>query len=129
MSKGVNKVTIIGNVGNDVVLRYSQQEMPILNLSVATSQTWKRNDGNRESKTEWHKIVLFNTLAKIGADYIKKGSKVYIEGHLQTRKWQDKAGIERSTTEIIAHDMQMLDKLADSGKINSNGNIADDFPF
>lgn len=107
---GVNKVIIVGNLGNDPEIRYSNNGAAIANISVATSESWKdKNSGERQERTEWHRIVLFNRLGDIAGEYLKKGSKVYIEGKLQTRKWQDQQGQDRYTTEIVADQMQMLD--------------------
>lgn len=110
MAKGVNKVILIGNLGNDPELRHLPSGIPVANLSIATSESWKnKQTGAREERTEWHRVILFSNLAEIAKNYLHKGSKVYIDGRLQTRKWQDKNGQERYTTEIIANEMQMLD--------------------
>jgi len=107
---GVNKVIIVGNLGNDPEVRYSSNGAAIANISVATSDSWKdKNTGERQERTEWHRIVMFNRLGEIAGEYLKKGSKVYIEGKLQTRKWQDQQGNDRYSTEIVADQMQMLD--------------------
>ena len=110
---GVNKVIIVGNLGQDIELKYSQSGDGIANLSIATSDTWTDKQGQKQEKTEWHRVVLFGKLAEIANQYLHKGSKVYIEGKLQTRKWQDKAGADRWTTEIVVNGfggtMQMLD--------------------
>jgi single-strand DNA-binding protein len=110
MSKGVNKVILLGNVGNDPETRYTQTGNAVTNLSLATSETWKdKLTGQKQEKTEWHKVIFFNQLAEICSKYVKKGSKLYIEGQIKTKKWQDKQGNDRYTTEIIAKEMQMLD--------------------
>jgi len=110
MSRGVNKVILIGNLGQDPDTRYSAGGMAITTVSVATSETWKdKNTGQQQEKTEWHRVVFFRRLAEIAGEYLKKGSKVYIEGKLQTRKWQDQSGQDRYTTEVVASEMQMLD--------------------
>ena len=110
MARGVNKVIIIGGLGNDPDIRYTGDGKAIANLSVATSEGWKdKQTGENKEKTEWHRVVAFGKLAEIMGEYLKKGSKVYIEGKLQTRKWQDKSGNDRYTTEIVANDLQMLD--------------------
>jgi len=110
MSRGINKVILIGNIGKDPEVRYSPNGAAIANISVATSEEWKdKNTGEKVSKTEWHRIVMFKRLAEIAGEYLKKGSKVYIEGKLQTRKWQDKDGNDKYTTEIVANELQMLD--------------------
>lgn len=107
---GVNKVIIVGNLGNDPEVRYSNNGAAIANISVATSDSWKdKNTGEKQERTEWHRIVMFNRLGEIAGEYLKKGSKVYIEGKLQTRKWQDPQGNDRYSTEIVADQMQMLD--------------------
>lgn len=110
MARGINKVILIGNLGNDPDTRYTPQGSAITNLSVATDESYKdKNTGQMVPKTEWHRVVLFNRLAEIAKEYLKKGSKVYLEGRLQTRKWQDQGGQDRYTTEIVANEMQMLD--------------------
>ena len=107
---GVNKVIILGNLGQDPETKHLPSGSAVTNISVATSETWKDKDsGEKKEKTEWHRIVAFNRLAEIIGQYLKKGSKVYIEGKLQTRKWQDKDGNDRYSTEIVASEMQMLD--------------------
>ncbi len=104
----VNKVILVGNLGNDPTVRYSASGDAITNISVATTDSWKDKNGEKQEKTEWHKVAFFGKLAEIAGEYLKKGSQVYIEGKLQTRKWQDKDGHDRYTTEIIADRMQML---------------------
>lgn len=107
---GVNKVIIVGNLGNDPEVRYSSNGAAIANISIATSDTWKdKTTGEKQEKTEWHRVVMFNRLGEIAGEYLRKGSKVYIEGKLQTRKWQDQSGQDKYTTEIVANEMQMLD--------------------
>jgi len=109
-SRGVNKVILIGNIGQDPEVRYTPGGSAITNISVATSETWKdKQTGQAQERTEWHRVVFFNRLAEIAGEYLRKGSKVYIEGSLRTRKWQDQQGQERYTTEIVANEMQMLD--------------------
>ncbi|XBC38458.1 MAG: single-stranded DNA-binding protein [Buchnera aphidicola (Floraphis meitanensis)] len=111
-SRGVNKVILIGYLGKDPEVRYMQNGGSVTNITLATSETWKdKNTGEIKEKTEWHKIVFFNKLAEIAGEYLKKGSQVYIEGSLQTRKWQDQNGLDRYVTEIIVSvggTMQML---------------------
>jgi single-strand DNA-binding protein len=110
MARGINKVILIGNLGADPDTKMTQQGSAITNLNIATDESYKdKNTGQMVPKTEWHRIVMFNRLAEIAKDYLRKGSKVYIEGKLQTRKWQDQNGQERYTTEIIANELQMLD--------------------
>jgi len=109
-SRGVNKVILVGNLGNDPETRYTQAGAAITNISVATSETWKdKQTGQPQERTEWHRVVFFNRLAEIAGEYLRKGSKVYVEGGLRTRKWQDKEGQDRYTTEIVGNEMQMLD--------------------
>lgn len=108
--RGINKVTIVGNLGQDPEVRYMPNGGAVTNISVATSETWKdKNTGEQREMTEWHRIVFYRRLAEIAGEYLRKGSKVYIEGRLQTRKWQGQDGQDRYTTEIIANEMQMLD--------------------
>lgn len=110
MARGVNKVILIGNLGKDPEVRYSPNGGAMANVTIATSESWKdKNTGEQVDKTEWHRVVFFRRLAEIVGEYLKKGSKVYIEGKLQTRKWQDKDGNDRYTTEVVANEMQMLD--------------------
>ena len=105
----VNKVILVGNLGRDPEVRYSPNGAAICNITLATSRNWKdRESGERREETEWHRVVLYNRLAEIAGEYLKKGRSVYIEGRLQTRKWQDKEGQDRWTTEIVADQMQML---------------------
>lgn len=109
-SRGVNKVILVGNLGQDPETRYMPSGGAVTNISVATSETWKdKQTGEPQERTEWHRVAFFNRLAEIAGEYLKKGSKVYIEGSLRTRKWQDQNGQDRYTTEIIANEMQMLD--------------------
>lgn len=111
MARGINKVILIGNLGQDPETRYMPSGGAVTNITLATSETWKdKQSGQQQERTEWHRIVFFNRLAEIAGEYLRKGSKVYIEGALRTRKWQDKAtGQDRYTTEIVANEMQMLD--------------------
>ena len=110
MARGINKVILVGNIGQDPETRVTGSGAAITNLSIATSETWKdKQTGQPQERTEWHRVVFFNRLAEIAGQYLKKGSKVYVEGSLRTRKWQDKSGQDRYTTEIVASEMQMLD--------------------
>ncbi|HEY6281820.1 MAG TPA: single-stranded DNA-binding protein [Burkholderiales bacterium] len=104
----VNKVIIIGNLGRDPEVRYMPDGGAVANISVATTGTWKDKSGEKQERTEWHRVAFFGKLAEIAGEYLKKGSQVYVEGSLRTRKWQDKEGKERYTTEIVADRMQML---------------------
>ena len=109
MARGINKVILVGNHGADPETRYMPSGSAVTNLSVATSESWKdKQTGEQNERTEWHKVVMFDRLAEIAAEYLRKGSQVYIEGKLQTRKWQDRDGNDRWTTEIRANEMQML---------------------
>jgi single-strand DNA-binding protein len=109
MARGINKVIIVGNVGGDPETRYMPSGSAVTNLTVATNESWKdKQTGEKKERTEWHRVAMFNRLAEIAAEYLRKGSQVYIEGKLRTRKWQDKDGQDRYTTEIIADEMQML---------------------
>jgi single-strand DNA-binding protein len=113
-SRGVNKVILVGNVGNDPEIKNMPNGNAVANISVATSETWKdKGNGEQQEKTEWHRVVFFNRLAEIVGQYIKKGSKVYLEGRLQTRMWEQD-GVKRYTTEIVASEMQMLDNAGSS---------------
>ncbi len=116
MARGVNKVILVGNLGRDPEVRYSPNGQAIANVNIATSDSWKdKNTGEKQERTEWHRVVFFGRLAEIAGEYLKKGSQIYIEGRLQTRKWQDKDGNDRYTTEIVANEMQMLGSRAGSG--------------
>ena len=109
MARGVNKVIIVGNLGADPETRAMPSGTTVANLRIATTENWKdRQSGENQERTEWHRVALFGRLAEVAAEYLKKGSQVYIEGSLRTRKWQDKQGNERYSTEIVANDMQML---------------------
>lgn len=106
---GVNKVILMGNLGQDPEVRYTPNGVAIANLSVATSESWQdKNTGEKKELTEWHRVVLYRRLAEVAGEYLKKGAKVYIEGRLRTRKWQDQNGQDRYTTEIMADEMQMI---------------------
>jgi single-strand DNA-binding protein len=105
----VNKVIIVGNLGRDPEVRYTPNGSAVCNVSVATTRIWKNKDsGDKNEETEWHRVVFYDKLAEIAGEYLKKGRSVYVEGRLKTRKWQDKDGVEKYTTEIVATDMQML---------------------
>ena len=108
-ARGINKVIIVGNLGNDPEVRYSQAGMAMTSISVATSESWKdKTSGEQQERTEWHRIKFFGKLAEIAGEYLKKGSHVYVEGKLRTDKYTDKNGVEKYTTDIIADEMQML---------------------
>lgn len=150
MARGVNKVILIGNLGADPEVRFMPSGGAVANLRIATSESWKdKQTGEQVERTEWHTVVLFNRLGEIAGEYLKKGSKVFIEGSLRTRKWQDKTGQDRYTTEIVGAEMQMLDSKGggqtytgeDSAKSASGGSrptaapvaasteLDDDIPF
>ena len=146
-SRGVNKVILIGNVGRDPEVRYMPNGNAVANVTLATSETWKdKNTGENQERTEWHRVVFFRRLGEVVGEYVKKGSKIYVEGRLQTRKWQGQDGQDRYTTEIVADQMQMLDSRGGggggeygtgasqgSGKASSppadDGGFDDDIPF
>ena len=116
MARGVNKVILVGNLGNDPDIRYTAGGAAVANISLATTDSWKdKESGEQQDRTEWHRIVFFGRLAEIVGEYLRKGSQVYVEGRLQTRKWQDKSGNDRYTTEIVANEMQMLGGRGGSG--------------
>lgn len=121
MSRGINKVILIGHLGNDPEIRYTPTGTAIINVRLATKSVWKDKNGIPQEKTEWHYVILFNRRAEMVGNYLKKGSKIYIEGSLQTRKWQDKDGDDKYTTEILAKDVQFLDS-----RIKSQHPINDD---
>lgn len=109
MARGVNKVILVGNLGSDPEIKYMPSGGAVANLSIATAESWKdKNSGEKQERTEWHRVVFFNRLAEIVGEYLRKGAQIYVEGRLQTRKWQDKNGQDRYTTEIVASEMQML---------------------
>jgi single-strand DNA-binding protein len=113
---GVNKVIIVGRIGQDPEIRYMPNGNAVTNCSIATSEKWKdKNTGESQERAEWHRAVFFNKLAEIAGEYLKKGSMVYIEGSLRTRKWQDQSGVDRYTTEIVVGQMQMLDSRSGDG--------------
>lgn len=116
MARGVNKVILIGNLGNDPETKFLPSGGAVTNVSLATSESWKdKQTGQMQERTEWHRVVFFNKLAEIAGEYLKKGSKVYVEGSLRTRKWQGQDGQDRYTTEIVASEMQMLDGRGEGG--------------
>ncbi|MDA3922727.1 MAG: single-stranded DNA-binding protein [Salinisphaera sp.] len=121
-SKGINKAIIVGNLGADPDIRYTSAGTAVANLSVATSEFWKdKHQGDQREVTEWHRIVFFARLAEVAGEYLRKGSKVYVEGRIQTRKWQNKDGVDQYTTEIVGNEMQMLDSRGGSGNGSSSG--------
>jgi single-strand DNA-binding protein len=141
---GVNKVIVVGRLGSDPDTRYMPSGSAVTNVSVATSESWKdKETGEKQERTEWHRVVFFNRLAEIASEYLKKGSQIYVEGRLQTRKWEDKEGNEKWTTEIVANQMQMLGDRMSSGSSSNdrppaqntnknyfaNDDFDDDIPF
>ena len=125
MARGVNKVILVGNLGKDPEVRYMPNGNAVANITLATSESWKdKTSGEQQEKTEWHRIVMFRRLGEIAGEYLKKGSQVYIEGKLQTRKWQDNSGNDRYTTEIVASDMQMLGGRSGGGSAEFSSNSA-----
>ncbi len=136
----VNKVILVGRLGADPEIRYTPDGTMVTNLSVATNEQWKDKDGERQQRTEWHRVVTFRRLAEICGNYLSKGSLVYLEGRIQTRSWDDKDGNKRYTTEIIASNMQMLDRKSDASGYSDEapansraetglGTYEDDVPF
>ena len=116
MAREVNKVILVGNLGADPEIRYMPNGGAVANVTVATTESWKdKQSGENQEKTEWHRVVFFARLAEIVGEYLKKGSQIYVEGRLQTRKWQDKSGQDRYTTEIVANEMQMLGSRGGAG--------------
>lgn len=121
MARGVNKVILVGNLGADPEVKYMPSGGAVTNVSIATTDSWKdKNSGEKQERTEWHRVVFFNRLAEIAGEYLRKGSQIYMEGRLQTRKWQDKDGNDRWTTEIVGNEMQMLGGRGDGGGGGSN---------
>ena len=115
MARGINKVILIGNLGRDPETRYTQGGSAVTNLNLATTDQWRDRETNEpQERTEWHRVVCFRRLAEVAGQYLRKGSKCYIEGYLQTRSWEDREGQTRYTTEIVARDMQMLDSRGDA---------------
>ncbi len=126
MARGINKVILIGNLGADPETRAMPSGMTVANIRIATSENWKdKQSGEQKERTEWHNVAMFGRLGEIAGEYLKKGSKVYIEGSLRTRKWQDKQGNDRYTTEIIANEMQMLDSRGGGGMGGGGGGGGD----
>lgn len=128
----INKVMLIGNLGKDPEIRYMPSGDAIANLTLATTENWKDKSGEKQEKTEWHRISMFGRLAEIAGEYLKKGSSVYIEGKLQTRKWQDKEGQQRSITEIVGESFQLIkrnDTQGAEGVNQSAAPVGDDQPF
>jgi len=122
MARGINKVILVGNLGADPETRYMPSGKAVTNIRIATSEGWKdKQTGDLQERTEWHRVVLFDKLGEIAAEYLRKGSQVYIEGSIRTRKWQDKEGKDQYTTEIVAREMQMLGSRAGAGSGENRG--------
>jgi single-strand DNA-binding protein len=115
MARGVNKVILIGNLGGDPEVRYTPGGAAVANVTLATNESWNDREGQRQDRTEWHRLVFWSKLAEIVGQYLKKGSKIFVEGRLQTRQWDDQSGQKRYTTEIVVTDMQMLDGRGEGG--------------
>ncbi len=124
MARGVNKVIIVGNLGQDPEVKYMPNGNAVCNMTVATSESWKDQQGQLQERTEWHRCTLYRKLAEIAGQYLRKGAKVYLEGKLQTREWQDQQGQKRYTTEIIVDEMQMLDSKQAGGAPAGNAPAA-----
>ncbi|MCW8109837.1 single-stranded DNA-binding protein [Alteromonas ponticola] len=120
-NRGVNKVILVGHLGNDPEVRYMPNGNAVANLSLATSESWKDQQGQVQEKTEWHRLTMYRRLAEIAGEYLKKGAQIYVEGKLQTRKWQDQQGQDRYTTEIIVDQMQMLGGRQEGGNPGNAG--------
>jgi len=124
MARGINKVILVCNLGQDPEVRYTPAGAAVTTISVATTEAWNDKEGNKQERTEWHRVVFFSRLAEIAGEYLKKGSQVYIEGKLRTNKWQDKSGNDRYTTEIMANEMQMLGgRPGSGGGMGGGGNM------
>tara|TARA_Y100000588_G_scaffold201921_1_gene215576 strand:- start:20 stop:463 length:444 start_codon:yes stop_codon:yes gene_type:complete len=120
--RGVNKVILIGNLGADPEVKYTSSGVPVANFNLATSESWTdKTTGERQERTEWHRLVLWRKLAEIAGQYLKKGGKIYVEGKLQTRSWDDQNGQKRYTTEVVVDEMQMLDGRSDGGGVGQAG--------
>jgi len=127
MARGINKVILIGNLGKDPEVRYMPNGQAVANVTLATSESWKdKNTGEQQERTEWHRVVFYRRLGEIAGEYLKKGSKIYVEGKLQTKKWQDNNGNDRYTTEIVANEMQMLDSKGAGGSNQYNQQASGD---
>jgi len=119
MSRGINKAVIVGTLGKDPDIKYAANGNAVVNVSVATNESWKdRETGEKQERTEWHRIVMFGRLGEIASQYLKKGSQAYFEGRIKTSKWQDDSGNDRYSTEIVANEMQMLGRKPDSGVVS-----------
>lgn len=124
----MNKIMLIGNLGSDPEIKYTSEGTPVANFNIATTERWNNQKGEKEKRTEWHRIVAWRKLAELCGEYLTKGSKVYVEGKLQTRTWEDKEGVKRWTTEIIISSMEMLDRLS-KPQDNDHTEPESDIPF
>ena len=118
---GVNKVILIGNLGSDPEVKYTPSGVPVANVNLATNESWTDRNGERQERTEWHRLVIWRKLAEIVGQYLRKGSKIYIEGRLETRSWDDQSGQKRYTTEVVVNDLQMLDGRGDAAAGQQGG--------
>ncbi|RLB28261.1 MAG: single-stranded DNA-binding protein [Deltaproteobacteria bacterium] len=125
----LNKATLIGRLGADPEIRYTQNETPVAVFSLATSEQWKNDKGETQERTEWHRVIAWDNLAKICEDYLKKGKLVFIEGPLRTRTWEDKEGNTRRVTEVVARTIKMLDRVGDTAKEDVPPPMEEDIPF
>jgi single-strand DNA-binding protein len=129
MARGINKVILVGHLGQDPEVKYMPSGSAVANVSIATTESWKdKNSGEKQDRTVWHRVVFFARLAEIVGEYLRKGSQVYVEGRLQTRKWQDKSGQDRYTTEIVASEMQMLGGRGGSSSGSADFSSPDEAP-
>ncbi len=119
---GVNKVILIGNLGSDPEVKYTPSGVPVANVNLATNESWTDRSGEKQERTEWHRLVIWRKLAEIVGQYLRKGSKIYVEGRLETRSWDDQSGQKRYTTEVVVNDLQMLDGRGDAGGDIQQGN-------
>ena len=130
----MNKAMVIGNLGNDPEIRYTQSEIPVATFSVASTERWKDSDGDKQERTQWHRVVAWRRLAEVCGEHLHKGNKVYIEGKMQTRKWEDQDGNTRYTTEIVARDLEMIGGRQENAGVPQEGDnteppMPDDIPF
>ena len=128
MASGLNKAILIGNLGRDPEIRYTPSGVAVANLNLATSETWTNKEGQKETRTEWHRVVAFGKLAEICGEYLSKGRQIYIEGRIQTREWEDKEGIKRYTTEVVANQMLMLGTRDTAESVRPQGPPVAEFP-
>lgn len=125
---GVNKVILIGNLGSDPEVKYTPSGVPVANINLATNESWTDKGGERQERTEWHRLVIWRKLAEIVGQYLRKGSKIYVEGRLETRSWDDQSGQKRYTTEVVVNDLQMLDGRGEGGDSQQPGGFPEERP-